>query len=102
MATVHVTLGRDVANQLPNLQLGVESSQVVASETLDAATTPESVIAASIVGQVWTLDVFGGSVWVAFGETPDASASPRRRLPEGLYSFKATEVGEKIAVLDVA
>jgi hypothetical protein len=102
MATVHVTLGREVANQLPNRQLPVESSQVVESQTLDAATTDTSTIAASVIGQIWTLDIAGGSVWVAFGGTPDPSEDPRRRLPEGLYSFKATAIGETVAVLDVA
>lgn len=69
-------------------------------ETLDSGDA--STIAASVVGQIWTLDVSGGAVWVAFGDEPDAAESPRRRLPEGVYSFKATEVGERVAVLDVA
>lgn len=105
MSSVHVTLGLDVGEGLPNRHHPVEFGVVANSQTLTPTSSGDSVttVEATALGQIWTIDVQTASVWVAFGPAPDASvATARRRLPIGIFSFKARAIGEKVAFRDVA
>lgn len=102
MASVHVVIATVSDRAATGSTLPVEPAAPDTSKTI--ASTGSSVIDATLVateGQVWDLDVSGGSVWAAFGASPNAAANPRRLLRDGVYQFGAN-AGEKIAILTAA
>jgi hypothetical protein len=100
LATVHVTLGRVSARADTGSTLPVLSSVPRAAETL--VSTPASAAAQMVgqVGEVWSITVTGGDVFVAFGAEPVAASGAGRLLLAGQSrEFAVTAVGEKLAVI---
>lgn len=100
MATVHVTLGRVGARAETGSTLPILPGAPRAAETLASAgvSAPAGLVAQA--GEVWSLTVTGGDVFVAFGPNPVAASGAGRLLLAGqTRDFAVSAAGEKVAVI---
>lgn len=105
MSTVHITLGNVQVRALTGSTLPVEDGPPVAAETINSnnASSQQTTIAATAVGQIWTISAIGQDVWCNIGSNPTAASGSGRLITNGsTRSFAATAVGQKVAVRDVA
>ena len=101
MATVHVTLGRVGARAETGSTLPVLSSVPRDVATLVSAPASAAAPLVAQAGEIWSLTVKGGDVFVAFGSAPVAVSGAGRLLLAGqTREFAVTAAGEKLAVID--
>lgn len=100
MATVHVTLGRVGARAETGSTLPLLSSVPRAAETLVAGAASVASVVAGQPGEVWSIAVIGGDVFVAFAASPVAASGAGRLLMAGQrWDFAVTTAGEKLAAI---
>lgn len=101
MATVHITQGQATARYITS-SLPVPNSVPYASDTMTSSgTSAKSSIVASGAGNVWSITVLGGNIWVKFGTNPTAAADDGWLILDGqTRDFGVTTDGEEVAIKD--
>lgn len=102
MATVHATLGSSQARSIAGFGLPVFDSAVAASDTVTSSGTSALATPTGALGQVWSVTVTGGNVYINFGAgTPVAAADSGWLLIDGqTRDFAVSVASEKLAIKD--
>lgn len=104
MTTVHVALASARGRAATGSTLGIpDTTPVGTPEEFTASGVNQATVALATTkaGQIWVVTVEGGTIKCDFAAAPNAAATPKWRLPSGVWYFASSAAGEKFAHVGV-
>lgn len=96
MATVNVVLTQSNSNK------PIPRGSVRASEAITSSGSSQQSTGVAQGGEIWSITVSGGNVWVRMGSNPTAAAGDDWLLVDGTTRDFEASANEKVAVIDAA